>query len=173
MTHPVLEPIIRTLERTPDVLDGILGGLPEARVRENEGSGTWSPYDIVGHLILGERTDWIPRMEIVLSDRGDNRWEPFDMDGHLGGTLPMGDRLAEFRSLRADNLISLKDRRLTDVDLDKTAIHPEYGTVTLRQHLTAWAAHDLNHIAQVARVLASRFRGDAGPWIRHLRILRS
>lgn len=173
MTHPVLEPIIGTLERTPAVLDAMLGGLPEVRVRENEGPGTWSPYDIVGHLILGERTDWIPRLEIVLSDRGDKRWEPFDMDGHLGGTISMQDRLAEFRTLRGDNLARLKERMLSDVDLDRTAIHPEYGTVTLRQHLTAWAAHDLNHIVQVSRVLAGRFRDDAGPWIRHLRILRN
>lgn len=165
---------IAILSRTPPALRELLGGLPPEWAAANEGPDTWSPFDVLGHLIHGERTDWIPRAEIILGASGDKRFEPFVRDAMLefsaGKTLD--GLLAEFAALRKESVRKLEAFGLDDRKLAMTAIHPEFGEVTLRQHLATWVAHDLSHIAQVARVLAKQYRGEVGPWTKYLSILR-
>ncbi len=161
------------LERTPRVLDGWLRGLPADWTSAREGPETWSPFDIVGHLIDGEQADWIPRARIILSEREDRRFEPFDRFRHLSRNhgRPLGDLLGEFASLRQANVRALGDFNLTPTDLRRTAIHPELGRVTLEQHLATWVAHDLGHLAQIARVMARQYADAVGPWVAYLTIL--
>jgi len=164
---------IDILSRTPAILRDLLGGLPPEWASANEGPGTWSPYDVIGHLIHGEKTDWIPRAEIVLGASPDKRFPPFVRDAMLEfsrGKSP-DELLREFSALRVENLRKLKAFQLTDETLAKKGIHPEFGEVTLRQHLATWVAHDLSHISQVVRVLAKQYRGEVGPWIKYLSIL--
>lgn len=161
------------LSRTPVILNGLLGGLPPEWATATEGPDTWSAYDVVGHLIHGEKTDWIPRAGIILGSSGDKRFHPFVRDAMLefsrGKTL--AGLLAEFADLRGENIRKLRAFDLTDTKLAMTGIHPEFGEVTLRQHLATWVAHDLSHISQVVRVLARQYRGEVGPWIKYLSIL--
>ncbi|MDP4218499.1 MAG: DinB family protein [Bacteroidota bacterium] len=166
---------VEILERTPAVLTAMLTGLSEDWIMNNEGPDTWSPYDIVGHLIHGEETDWIPRMKIILSDSPDKRFTPFDRFAQFtnskGKTL--SQLLETFTTLRAQNLETLRSAApITPADLLKTGIHPAFGPVTLSQLLATWVAHDLNHIAQIARVMAVQYRPDAGPWVAYLKILQ-
>lgn len=164
---------IAVLSRTPAVLDSLLRDLPDAWTLPNEGPDTWSAFDVVGHLIHGEKTDWIPRARLILSDAADKRFESFDrfaqFENSRGKTL--SQLLDAFAHVRQENLNALKAWNLTDADLDKTGIHPEFGTVTLRQHLATWVAHDLGHIAQIARVMAKQYREETGPWVKFLGIL--
>lgn len=164
---------IAVLERTPRILNTWLKDLPPAWIAVNEGPNTWNAYDIVGHLINGELTDWIPRMKIILSDNPNKNFEPFDRFAQernsQGKTL---DQLLEqFESLRRSNLVYLYDCRLNATDLQKTGVHPTFGTVTLSQLLATWVAHDLNHLAQLARVMANRYRTDVGPWKEFLGVM--
>lgn len=161
------------LERTPQALNSLLGDLPVEWTTANEGVGTWSPFDVVGHLIDGEEADWIPRARIILSEAADRRFEPFDRFRHLGRNRgrPLGDLLQEFATLRRTNLTSLRHFRLTPTDLQRTGTHPELGVVTLEQHLATWVAHDLGHLAQVSRVMARQYTGAVGPWRAYLPIL--
>jgi len=161
------------LERTPSVLDALLQGLPDHWTTERlEGPDTWSPYDVVGHLIHGEKTDWIPRMEVILGD-GDKHFVPFDRFAQYntsqGKTLTQ--LLEEFRALREANLARLRSFDALENRLQETGIHPDFGEVTVLQLLSTWAVHDLNHIYQVTRVLAKHYKEDVGPWTRYLRIL--
>ncbi len=166
---------IEILERTPAVITGMLGGISEAWITQNEGPGTWSPYDIVGHLIHGEKTDWIPRMQVILSDSPDKKFQPFDRFAQF--TNSKGKTLAHlldtFHLLREENIRVLRSLNLTDEDLSKQGIHPAFGAVTLSQLLATWTVHDLNHIAQLARVMAVQYRPAVGPWVAYLRILQS
>jgi len=163
---------IAVLERTPSVLENMLKDLPESWIQNNEGENTWSPYDVVGHLIHGEKTDWIPRMEIILSNAEDKRFVPFDRFAMLHTEKKsLTALLSEFKKLREENIIILSSQNLTEEMLDKTGIHPEFGKVTLRQLLATWVAHDLGHIAQIARVMAKQYKQQAGPWIRYLPVL--
>lgn len=163
------------LERTPGVLIAMLEGVSDAWTTANEGGDTWSAYDIVGHLIHGEKTDWMPRAAIILSDRPDKTFEPFDRFAQFEASRgkSLSQLLEEFRILRAENVASLRSKHLTDADLEKKGIHPAFGEVTLSQLLATWVAHDLNHIAQIARVMAKRYKTEVGPWIAFLRILQS
>jgi hypothetical protein len=168
----VLAEAVAVLERTPGVLSVILVGLPDVLVRATEGEGTWSPYDVVGHLIHGERTDWIPRTRHILS--GETRpFDPFDRTAQFtasaGSTL--ADLLEEFARLRRQNLATLEDLHLSEADFARTGVHPELGVVTLRQLLATWAAHDLDHVGQIARTLAKRHATNVGPWSAYLSIL--
>jgi hypothetical protein len=160
------------LERTPPTLRALLHGLPDAWTSPNEGPDTWSPYDIVGHLIHGERTDWIPRARIIL-DRTGQPFERFDRFAQFresrGKTL--AQLLDEFDSARTRNLETLREWRLTDAELDLPGTHPELGAVTLRQLLATWAAHDLNHLHQMARVMAVQYRDAVGPWRQYLGVM--
>lgn len=164
---------IPVLERTPAVLDQLLRGLPESWTTATEGPESWSPFDVVGHLIDGEETDWIPRARLILGDGPDRRFPSFDRFRHLARNRgrALEDLLDEFARLRRANLVILRDLDLTPAQLDSTGIHPEFGPVTLRQHLSTWVAHDLNHLAQVARVMARQYADAVGPWRAYIPIL--
>jgi len=161
------------LRRTPGVLGALLDGADERWTRATEGSGTFSPFDNVGHLIDGEETDWIPRARIILSGGPDLRFEPYDRFRHYarnaGRSLP--SLLAEFAALRRANLELLESWNLTPAELELSGDHPGLGRVTLRQLLAAWVVHDLGHIAQVARVMAKQYREEVGPWVPYLPVL--
>lgn len=161
------------LERTPGVLRAMLAGLPAPWTERDEGPETWSPFVIVGHLIHGERTDWIPRARIILDQGADRRFTPYDRFAqfHESAGKPLAALLDEFEDLRARNLATLRNWRLTSDQLSLTGEHPEFGSVTLRQLLATWVAHDLGHIAQIARVMAKQYRVAVGPWRAYLPIV--
>ena len=164
---------VAILERTPATFRALLAGLPDAWVRSTEGPDTFSPFDNVGHLIHGERTDWIPRARIILAQGADRRFEPYDRFAQFreseGRTLD--DLLSEFAELRARNIAALQAMNLTDRELALEGEHPALGVVTLRQLLATWVAHDLGHIAQTARVMAKQYRDAVGPWRAYLPVL--
>lgn len=164
---------ITVLERTPATLRAMLDGLPPAWIDATEGPDTWSPYVIVGHLIQGERTDWIPRARIILAQAEQRRFTPFDRFAQFRESEGKSLRqlLEEFARLRADNLAMLHAWHLTDGQLELDGEHPEFGRVTLRQLLATWVAHDLTHIAQTARVMAKQYRDAVGPWRAYLPLL--
>ncbi|MEZ4588722.1 MAG: DinB family protein [Gemmatimonadales bacterium] len=160
------------LRRTPAVLDALLRGVPDAWVRADEGPESFSPFDVVGHLIDGEERDWMARARRILS-RSAEPFEPFDRHRHR--VRNAGKRieilLDELASLRAANLDQLAQLRIGDAELALTGVHPSFGSVTLRQLLSTWVAHDLGHLAQVSRVMAKRYREDVGPWSAFLPVL--
>jgi len=161
------------LTRTPATLKALLDGLADAWVRGTEGPGTFSAFDVVGHLIDGEETDWIPRARTILARGPDPRFEPYDRFRHRTRNVgrSLGSLLDEFARLRAVNLESLKSWRLTAAELDLPGAHPSLGPVTLRELLAAWVAHDLGHVAQTARVMAKQYRDAVGPWVPFLPVL--
>ncbi len=161
------------LERTPTVLDTGLRGLPPEWTKADEGPETWSAFDVVGHLIDGEETDWIPRARIILSGAAERRFEPYDRFRHLTRNRGrrLEDLLDEFAALRRANLETLRGFDLQPADLERTGEHPALGAVTLAQLLATWVAHDLGHLAQIARVMARQYREAVGPWVPYLPIL--
>jgi hypothetical protein len=164
---------IAVLRRTPATLDAMLRGLDGAWLEGTEGPDTWSPYDNVGHLIHGERADWIPRARIILSGEANRRFTPYDRFAQFRESQgkALGALLDEFAQLRAGNLATLEGWRLTNAQLALEGEHPAFGAVTLRQLLATWVAHDLGHIAQCARVMAKQYRDAVGPWRAYLPIL--
>jgi hypothetical protein len=164
---------IAVLERTPHVLEALLSGLPEVWTTGNEGPDTWSPFDVIGHLIDGELTDWMARLRIILEQGSNRRFEPFDRFQHISRNKGRGlpELLAEFRQLRERNLSQLRSLNLTSAQLQLTGEHPAFGSVTLEQLLATWVAHDLGHLAQIARVMAKQYRGAVGPWEAYLPVL--
>jgi hypothetical protein len=169
----VLDEAIAILSRTPRMLDALLRGLPDPWIRGTEGGTTWSAFDVVGHLIHGEETDWIPRARIIL-EHGDARpFEKFDRLAQftLSAGLTLDTLLDEFAEARARNLAELRSFGLTDADLDRPGRHPELGPVTLRQLLATWTAHDLDHVMQIARVLGRQYSDEVGPWRAYLRVI--
>ncbi len=164
---------IQILERTPAVLETLLEGISGDWIMNNEGEETWSPYDIVGHLIHGEHTDWIPRAEIILKEGGDKKFTPFDRFAQFQESegKNLQQLLKEFREIRSRNLEKLKRFHLTEENLDKKGIHPELGDVTLRQLLSTWTVHDLTHLSQITRVMAKQYKTAIGPWIKYFRVL--
>jgi DinB superfamily len=164
---------IAVLERTPRTLTAMLSGLAPDWTDATEGPDTWSPYVIVGHLIHGERTDWIPRAQIILAQGTNRKFTPYDRFAQFRESQgkSLGDLLEEFARLRADNLTTLAGWRLTDAELALEGEHPEFGAVTLRQLLSTWVAHDLGHVAQTARVMAKQYRDAVGPWRAYLPVL--
>ena len=168
-----LERGIEVLERTPAALRAMLEGLHSDWIDGDEGPETWSPYVIVGHLIHGERTDWIPRAKIILAQGADRKFTPYDRFAqfHESEGKTLADLLGEFASLRAENLETLRSWNLGDSDLALEGSHPEFGAVTLRQLLATWVAHDLGHIAQTARVMAKHYREAVGPWRAYLPVM--
>ena len=164
---------IAVLERTPAVLRAMLAGLPTQWIDATEGPETWSPYVIVGHMIHGERDDWLPRARIVLAQGESRRFAPFDRlaqfresEGKVLAVL-----LDEFEALRVENLQTVRAWKLRDEQLVLVGEHPAFGAVTLRQLLATWTAHDLGHIAQTARVMAKQYREAVGPWRAYLPVL--
>lgn len=164
---------LEILERTPLVLEAMLNGLSDEWIKNNEGQETWSPYDILGHLIHGEKTDWIPRIEIILSDKADNPFEPFDRFAQFRESKgkTMKQLLDEFKVLRKQNIEQLRSKDLTQDDFARKGKHPAFGQVTLLQLLSTWVVHDLNHISQISRVIAKQYKTEVGPWVEYLRIL--
>lgn len=164
---------LEVLERTPPTFRSLLGGLTEAWTTPNEGPDTFSAFDNLGHLVHGERTDWIPRARIILAQGAERRFEPYDRFAQYGESRgkSTAQLLDEFERLRAGNLATLREWSLSERELALEGEHPSLGTVTLRQLLSAWVAHDLGHVAQTARVLAKQYREAVGPWREYLPVL--
>ena len=168
-----LDDAVAILERTPSTLSTLLAGLPDRWVRATEGADTWSPYDVIGHLIHGERTDWIPRARHILA--GERRpFEPFDRTAQFAESQgkSVGELLATFAELRRENVAALVGMNLTGGDLSRTGQHPELGEVRLGQLLATWVVHDLDHVGQVARTMAKLYADAVGPWSAYLSILQ-
>jgi hypothetical protein len=168
-----LSQTISLLARTPAALNALLRDLPDSLTRQNEGANTWSAFDIVGHLIHGERTDWMPRARIILQSGEAQPFPPFDRLAQIresqGKSLPQ--LLDEFANLRSENLRELRSMNLRQQDLALHGRHPALGVVTLSQLLATWAAHDLTHLHQSSRVLAHQYREAVGPWSDFLGVL--
>ena len=164
---------IAVLERTPHTLRALLSGLSPAWTDATEGPDTWSPYVVIGHLIQGERTDWIARAEIILAQGANRKFTPFDrfaqFEASQGKSLT--ELLDEFARLRADNLVVLKAMHLDDAKLALEGEHPKFGAVSLRQLLATWVAHDLGHVVQISRVMAKQYRDAIGPWREFLSVM--
>ncbi len=169
-----LDEALNILGRTPKVLRALLEDLPEQWVMKNEGPDTWSPFDVVGHLIHGEKTDWVPRTKIILLAE-DKRFIPFDRFAMFEASKgkAMNELLDEFETLRTQSVEEFRQLNISDADLDKTGIHPEFGDVTLRELLAAHVTHDLGHIVQINRVLAKQYKNAAGPWPKYIAVLNS
>jgi hypothetical protein len=167
------EDAMATLTRTPAALKAMLSGLPRNWTENNEGPETWSPYDVVGHLIHGERVDWMSRAKIIFEQGESRPFDPFDrfaqFEESKGKTLE--DLLDEFAALRERNLEALREMKIGAGDLEKTGQHPALGRVTLKELLATWVAHDLDHIAQVARTMAKQYASEVGPWQAYISIL--
>jgi hypothetical protein len=169
----VLEEATAILARTPATLDALLRDLPDGWIGAHEGGETWSPFDVVGHLIHGERTDWMVRARIILEHGEARAFDKFDRFAQFAASegRTLASLLDEFAALRRENLRDLTALGLTDADLDRTGLHPELGIVTLRQLLATWTAHDLDHVVQISRVLARQYSDEVGPWRAYLRII--
>jgi len=168
-----LKEAIAVLERTPSSLHALLDGLPDLWIRATEGDGTWSPYDVLGHLIHGERTDWIPRARHILT--GETKaFDQFDRAAQFSEDqeIPLSDLLTTFAGLRRKNVVVLKEMKLTKDDMARKGLHPELGEVTLGQLLATWVVHDLDHMAQVVRTMAKVYSAETGSWEKYLSILR-
>jgi hypothetical protein len=163
------------LERTPATLRTLLGGLPDTWTRANEGPDTWSPHEVIAHLINGERTDWIPRARVILAGDPSATFVPFHREGFFaeGRARPLSELLDLFASLRDESLAALDSMQIGQRELDLTARHPGLGTVTMRQLLASWVVHDLGHIVQVSRTLARQLGDEVGPWTAYLGVLGS
>ena len=164
---------IAVLERTPATFRALLAGLPDRWTSTNEGPKTFSPFDNVGHLIHGERTDWIPRARIILDQGANRQFEPYDRFAQVRESQgkSLTELLDEFARLRVENLAILRGWKLSERELALEGEHPELGAVTLRQLLATWVAHDLGHVAQTARVMAKQYREAVGPWRVYLPVL--
>lgn len=173
MTPHNLSHTTALLARTPAALDALLRDLPDTWTRGNEGVGTWCVIDIVGHLIHGERADWMTRVRVVLQHGETQEFEPFDRSGHTGESQgqQLGPLLDEFARLRSDNLNALRALNLQQQDFERRGRHPAFGSVTLSQLLATWAAHDLTHLHQISRVMAHQYRDAVGPWSQYLGVL--
>ncbi|MFN8356159.1 MAG: DinB family protein [Spirosomataceae bacterium] len=165
---------LEILERTPQSLEVLLSDLSEEWTTQNEGEDTWSAYDVIGHLIHGDKTDWLERVRLILSDEADKTFVPFDrfaqFENSKGKSLTQ--LLAEFKEVRVNNIHQLRQLNLQEVTLQKRGIHPTFGEVTLSQLLATWVVHDLDHLSQISRVMAKQYSDEVGPWIAFLKILR-
>ncbi|MBK8563750.1 MAG: DinB family protein [Saprospiraceae bacterium] len=164
---------LEILERTPAVLSTMLVGLSDDWTMKNEGGETWSPFDVIGHLIHGEQTDWIPRMKQILELGTSEPFAPFDRNAQfeVSKGKNLDQLLQDFTRLRQVNLRILKDALLDDDALSKQGIHPALGVVTLKQLLSCWTVHDLGHIHQISRVMAKQYSTEVGPWIAYLAVV--
>jgi uncharacterized damage-inducible protein DinB len=169
-----VEKSIEILERTPTVLETMLQNISADWTENNEGGETWRVFDVLGHLVHGEKTDWMARLEIILSDAPDKTFESFDrfaqFEESKGKTL--SQLLDEFKRLRQKNIEVLRSKNLTGKNLEETGVHPIFGEVTLAQLLATWTVHDLDHIAQVSRIMAKQYKEAVGPWIEYLKVLK-
>lgn len=169
-----LDDTISLLARTPATLNALLRDLPESWTLQNEGEKTWSPFDVIGHLIHGEKTDFIPRVNMILQFGDAQTFVPFDRWAQERESLGkgLGQLLDEFAELRSRNLDELRALNLREEDLGRRGRHPALGTVTLSQLLASWAAHDLSHLHQIARVMAYQYRDAVGPWRAYMGVMQ-
>jgi hypothetical protein len=176
LTEFSLAEAIAVLTRTPATLNTLLRGLPDIWVRGNEGKDTWNAFDIVGHLIVGERTDWMPRVRILLENGEARPFDPFDRFAQLNEgqdkSLAIDQPLDEFARLRRENLAALQALNLQHEDFTRRGRHPALGVVTLSELLATWAVHDLTHVHQLSRVMAHQYRDAVGPWSVYLGVLQ-
>ena len=170
-----IEDALPVLRRTPATLRALLSGLGDEWLEADEGPDTFTPRDVIGHLISGEETDWIPRLRIILETGERRPFTPFDRFGFRQkyGRLTIDELLDRFSSRREDNLRQLEGLRVTPAQMELRGTHPELGTVTLSQLLATWVGHDLTHVSQIVRVMAKRYQQAVGPWRAYLRILQS
>jgi hypothetical protein len=168
-----LQQTMALLSHTPAALDALLRDLPQAWTESNEGDKSWTPYGVIGHLIHGERTDWMPRARMILEYGEGRSFEPFDRMAQERESVgkSLSHLLDEFARLRTDNLTSLRKLNLTEADLNKRGRHPALGVVTLSQLLATWAVHDLTHVHQISRIMAHQYRETVGPWRAYLGVL--
>jgi hypothetical protein len=169
-----LQHTMALLARTPSSLNALLRDLPQEWTMQNEGGNTFNAFDVIGHLIHGERTDWMPRAKRILEFGETRAFDPFDrraQEGESEGKL-LGQLLDEFARLRSDNLAELRSLELGPEDLNRRGLHPALGTVTLSQLLATWAAHDLTHLHQISRIMAHQYRGAVGPWSMYLGVMQ-
>jgi uncharacterized damage-inducible protein DinB len=159
------------LAATPAALEALLRPLPEALTCANEGEGTWTVAQVLAHLVHGERTDWLPRIRIIFRAGESETFPVFQRETREGNARSLPELLAEFADLRAASLVRLQELNLTPQDLERRGRHPAFGTVTLSQLLTTWSVHDLTHLHQISRILASQYREAVGPWSRYLGVL--
>jgi DinB superfamily len=173
MAHD-LQNTVSLLKRTPAALDAFLRDLPEIWTFRHEGEGTWSVFDIVGHLIHAEHTDWLPRARTILQSGEARTFEPFDRRGHIQQTQgkSLEQLLDEFAHARSESLDQLNALQLSRDDLARRGRHPAFGVVTLSELLATWAAHDLNHLHQISRVMAHQYRETVGPWSAYLGVMQ-
>ena len=169
-----LNDTISLLGHMPAALDALLRGLPETWTLRNEGADTWSPFEVVAHLITGERTDWIPRVKMILESGESRAFVPFDRDGYLEESKgkSLEQLLEEFARLRSANLRELRALNLQSGDLERLGKHPSLGSVTLSELLATWAAHDLTHLHQISRIMAHQYRKTVGPWTVYLGVMK-
>ena len=169
-----LQQTVSLLAHTPAALNAFLRDLPEAWTLRNEGENTWSVFDVVGHLIYGERANWMPRARMILQFGEAKAFEPFDRVAFLRDSQgkSLQQLLDEFGLVRSENLNELRALNLRQQDLELRGLHPSLGVVTLSQLLAAWAAHDLTHLHQISRIMAYQYREAVGPWIRNLGVMR-
>jgi hypothetical protein len=168
-----VEKSIEILERTPAVLKTLLSGLSDEWIMNNEGPETFSPYDVIGHLLHGEKTDWTERTKMILEFGASKTFVPWDRFAQYEESKGkiLDQLLKEFETIRKENMVWFKSLKLTETDLDKKGLHPKLGEVTLRNLLSTWVVHDLTHIAQVTRVMAKQYKEEMGPWPEFFRIL--
>ena len=169
-----LQDTIALLSRTSGALDSLLRGLPEAWTHRNEGEGSWTVFDVVGHLIHGERTDWMPRARRIMESGNARAFDVFDRAGHqeeIRGKS-MEQLLDEFARERAKNIEDLRRLNLSAADLARPGLHPALGAVTMSQLLATWAAHDLTHLHQISRIMAYQYREAVGPWSAYLGVMQ-
>lgn len=169
-----LQKSIDILSRTPQVLHTLLAGTSVSWSEENEGPGSWSPKEIISHLILGEKTDWIPRLKLILAEDASKSFDAFDMTAHLSYAAERTTEalLQEFETLRIQNLDFLNQLNLSSDDLKKVGVHPALGDCSAKDLLATWTVHDLGHISQIARVMAKQYKTEVGPWIAFAGILK-
>lgn len=169
-----LEHTIEILMRTPAVLNALLSGLSSEWTANNEGENTWSPYDVIGHLIHAERADWIPRLQIILTSGEAQPFPPFDREAMFEESQQktLEELLREFTEWRAQNIATLTGLNLTAEDLQKRGTHPAFGAVRLEELLATWVVHDLSHLTQISRTMAKQYTEAVGPWEAYLSILK-
>lgn len=174
MSNFNLQDTITLLTHTPAALDALLRHLPEAWTRRDEGGDSWSAFEVVGHLIHGERTDWMPRARMILQSGDSRPFEAFDRGGHKRDIegRSLGQLLDDFALARSENLAALRSLNLTQQDLERRGLHPALGPVTMSQLLATWAAHDLTHLHQISRIMAHQYREAVGPWSAYLGVMQ-
>src|SRR5215467_15374409 len=164
----------QVLERTPATLESLLVGLSDEWLDATEGGESWSPRQVVAHMLGAERAAWIPRLRLILDAREPQRFQPFDRTAEISASRgrPFEELVMEFRERRRESLSLLSTLSIDEATLSKTGIHPEFGLVELRQLLATWTVHDLAHLVQIERTMAKQYSAAVGPWIANFRVIR-